>query len=133
MSETFMDEVDADGWPTAVRLESLNSPALHFHIETSSRDCDGGHGYESIEWGWGEDTGRLAWNGYVAMMVDHFGRRDEPGQSMRRTTLRHGAAVLEFGGPTDEGYRWVHAFTCTDDCRGRRTYVYDEYAQAAGY
>jgi hypothetical protein len=126
------DELDADGWPP-VRVQSLNSPDLHFHEETESRDCDGGHGNERIHYGWGDDTGRLAWNAYCAMMVDHFGRRDNEAQRMKRTTDANGMARLEFGGPTEEGYHWTTAYTCTDQCRGRRTYVYDQYAQAAGY
>jgi hypothetical protein len=108
---------------------------LHFHSDSNSRDADGGHGNYVAHFGWGDATGREAWADRVHDEIRWFDAM-EPGQYMRRYTDAHGVAHFEVGGPTDEGFRHTHLYTCDDSqCEEPRNRhrVYDQFAEAAGY
>jgi hypothetical protein len=106
----------------------------HFHVETSARDCDGGHASEGPVFAYAGQTGRWAWDAYIAHVLRFHGLfGTQPDQQIERWTDPEGFWHIEFGGPTDEGFWFTHTYTCADDCEQDSGSVWDEYAEAAGY
>lgn len=121
----------------------------HIHVSESSRDCDGGHGYDYVITEYGGFTGREMWTDFVSLRADWFADLPEggfkaarkrglswhmQGHTMRRWHDADGTHHVEYGGPTDEGFSYTYAYTCDDEvCINDKATVYDEYAEAAGY
>lgn len=114
---------------------------LHAHVDTFSRDCDGGHGNE-YTMGFNDDevAERENANGINDFSDIHFMERVMMSVAspyavsigMRITVTDDGISVTE---ETEEGsrsaeVRWCHDEDCDPNCQGP---VYDEYAEMMGY
>ena|SRR6476646_8760161 len=105
---------------------------LHAHVSTSSRDCDGGHGYDYIA-GMNDDE-RAAedseWAFQHRILEGKVSLHSEFGM-----TLKVDSEGFEWHETTDEGYQAGEVRWCRDDCDvdGYRGQVYDQYAQMMGY
>lgn len=113
---------------------------FHFHSFRSASGCDGPIESEDVVSEFAGETGRLAWNGYVSMLIGFHTNNchDEYGpQTMRRWTDKFGTERLIRGGPADEGgYDWEELSTCFDEhCLSPRyrAHYRDVFAEAAGY
>lgn len=117
-------------------MQHTDLPHFHFHVDRLSSDCDGRHESEDVITAYAGQSGRLAWTRYVEHVVRFFDCTATGGQVMRRYSDGDGSAVLEHGGPTDEGFRTERAVTCWDeDCLSPsyRLHYRDHYAELAGY
>ena len=112
-----------------------NAPALHAHVSTESRDCDGGHGSNYIS--------RMN-PAEIAHAVEANGVNDFSDLMFKERVLggavsfhsdctvkvtEDGFNVVEV---TEEGYRAVDVVWCEDHCADESG-QYDQYAEMAGY
>lgn len=109
------------------------STALHWHWETRSRDCDGGHGYDGISFEFDGESGRLGYFRYISFTIEWMWIH--PGHTYTSWRDDDGTMHFSHGGWEDEGSSWEEVYTCTDErCdpnyKGK---VYDQYAQLSGY
>lgn len=114
----------------------------HAHVSVSSRDCDGGHGYDYVialsDEERAEHENANGINDFheihfrsrvIAMMVNSYAIQE--GFTGTLTVTAHGADWHE---PTEEGFTSTEVRWCEDeDCDTGRTGQYDEFAEAMGY
>lgn len=114
--------------------------ALHAHVSTFARDCDGGHGNEyTMGFSDEEKKEREDANGVNDFSDIHFMQRvmmnvASPYAVEYGMTVKVDSEGIEVSEQTDEGYRSAEVRWCHDDCEQEaQGPVYDEYAEAMGY
>lgn len=124
-----MMDLDLD-LDSAILASSPNHPDMHVHEMRNSRDCDGAYEGEITFSEFAGLSGREAWSAYVAHMIKFADLYSE----VERYTDEDGFWHLEYGGPTDEGFEWTHAHTCTSPgCTLGRNSFRDYTAESMGY
>lgn len=125
----------------AIAYDREHFPPIHIHWETSSRDCDGGHGDYGIYWARkderfvDEESGEIEvfdfWRfhlGWLASPCAFDGTLQVTADPYDPMSAR-----AEWHETTDEGFSAKAIYLCADDCETPRNTVYDQFAQEAGY
>lgn len=141
-----------DPWDEALEIDREEFPPVHVHVSVSSRDCDGGHGYDYVVYPddrdnyTADDVAVYVEEQRESMLgtfsVEKFWTRLVTGaMSFHAEQLK--VEVNNWGqyerraetwSPNDEGGFHAEELTmCVDDCRGHKSTVYDQYAQMMGY
>jgi len=114
---------------------------LHAHIETFSRDCDGGYSNEyTMCFSPEEIAERQEANGINDFSDIHLMQRvmmnvASPYAVEHGMTIKVDSEGIEVHETTDEGHRGAEVRWCRDESCNREGWgpVYDEYAEAMGY
>ena len=141
----FLDDIL---WAEAIAYDAQEFPPVHIHVSESSRDCDGGHGYDYVRRPDERDMFTLEsarmYAGAESMVgrldLERFWRKaigwavslsDESG-TLEHTREGEYDRRASYRAPTDEGYHATDLTLCAGDCKDSRE-VYDQYARMAGY
>lgn len=108
---------------------------LHIHEYHASRDCDGLYEYDTVISEFGGVTDREVWSAFMQSVLkfssEYWTGR---GWHLSRWTDEKGFANVEFGGPTDEGWRVTEARTCDDErCLVQPSTYRDHTAESMGF